>query len=348
MKTAPFVLLLSGLLLLFSCQSDRGVDPAEQELQKYKVLFARNTTALNAPGGTERTLFLANADGSDLQNLSQHPQGGHAGIGNGFDSAPQFSPSGNFIAFQTNREGNEELYVMSTDGTNKTNITRSSELDLEFSWSPDGTRLVFTRLLQDNYALFAVNANGSGLTQLTSSTDDCRYPAWSPDGGKIAFSRLIPGTTRRQVFLMNADGSQWRSISETADNAVFPHWSKDGRRVYYFVAGFGVRVKSVDGSFSNSLAGFFPRTLSWSPDGQWFVDSDTLSIVKIAADLSSLSRLSAKGFDPRLSPDGRWVLFLRSTSSGITNLYVARIDGRDERQLFTSQFGDLFPSWQPL
>ncbi len=348
MKTTVLTLLLCGLAVLLSCQSDLGVDPIGQEIQKYKVLFARNTTELNAPGGTERAIYTVNADGSELRDLSQHPRGGYSGVGNGWDSGPQFSPDGNLIAFQTNRQGNQELYVMQADGTNKTNITNSSELDLEFSWSPDGTKLVFTRLVQDKYVLYVVGANGSGLSQLTSSTDNCRYPAWSPNEQEIAFSRLISGTTRWPVFLMNADGSHFRVISDTSDNAVFPQWSKDGSRIYYFVTGFGVRVKSVDGLFSNSLAGFFPRTLSWSPNGQWFVESDSLSIVTIAADLSSFNRISVEGFEPRVSPDGRWIFFLRSTASGVAELHVTRIDGRDERRLLASQFGDLSPSWRPL
>src|SRR5437867_9121346 len=115
MKASILAFPLSSLMVVLSCQTDLGVDPIEQELQRYKVLFARNTTELNAPGGTERTVYLVNADGSNLQNLSQHPKGGYPGIGNGWDSAPQFSPDGNLIAFQTNRQGNQELYVMQAD-----------------------------------------------------------------------------------------------------------------------------------------------------------------------------------------------------------------------------------------
>jgi len=153
---------------------------------------------------------------------------------------------------------------------------------------------------------------------------------------------------RRQVLLVNVDGSDLRAVSDTSDNAVFPQWSKDGSRLYYFVAGFGVRVKSVDGSFSNSLAGFFPRTLSWSPDGQWFVESDSLSIVMITADLSSFNRINVKGFEPRISPDGRLILFLRTNAVGVAEVHVARIDGTNERKLSVTQHGDLFPSWRPL
>lgn len=337
MKPLAILTILSAPVLLLSCHKDVGVDPNQQELQKYTILFARNTTQVGP--STRRAIFLASADGSNLQDLSQSP--------NGWDSAPQYSPDARLIAFQSNRQGNQDLYVMNGDGTNKRNITNSSELDLEFSWSPDGMRLAFTRVQQDTYVLYVIGASGTGLLPLSSTSEDYRYPAWSPNGLEIACARFNAATRRRQIVVMNADGSNVRAISDTADNAAFPQWSKDGSRVYYFVTGFGVRVKSIDGLFSSSLAGFYPRSLSWSPDGQWFIEADSLSIVKIAADLSSFTRMGVGGFQPRVSADGSWLVYLKNNASGVAELYVARIDGRDERAVSVSQYGDLNPSWRP-
>lgn len=347
MKTVTFQLTLLCLMFLSACQSDFGVDVADQELHNYKILFARNTTEPNAAGGTGRSIYVVNADGSGLQDLSQHPQSGYPGVGKGIDSAPQFTPLGKQIAFQSNRAGNQELYVMQSDGSDKKNITNESDLDLEFSWSPDRASLAFTRLIAGKYVLYQVGANGSGLTPITSSSDNSRYPAWSPNGLRLAFSRLIPGTVRWQVRVMNADGSGVQAISDSTESAVFPQWSKDGARVYYMVQQFGLRVKSLDGSFNNSRAGFFPTTLSWSPDGQRFVDADSVSIVTISADLFSVTYVAQQGFDPRFSPDGKWILFLKRNLAGVTELHVARSNGTDERRVLVSQFGDLFASWQP-
>jgi Tol biopolymer transport system component len=337
MKTHTRLAILSAPILLLSCHKDLGVDPVQQELQRYTILFARNTTLVGA--STRRAIYLASADGSNLQDLSQNP--------GGWDSGPRFSPNGTLIAFLSNRQGNQDLYVMNADGTNKSNITNSNELDLEHNWSPDGTKLAFTRVQLDTYVLNVIGANGAGLTPVTSTAEDYRYPAWSPNGLEMACARFNATTKRRQIMVMNADGSNVRALSDTTDNSGFPQWSKDGSRIYYFVAGFGVKVKSVDGLFGNSLAGFYPRSLSWSPDGQWFVEADSVSIVKIAADLSSFTRVGVTGFEPEVSPDGSWLLYLKRNDSAVAELYVARTDGRDERRVTTSQYGDLDPSWKP-
>ena len=348
MKSKAVVPFLCSLLVLSSCQSDLGVDPIEQELQKYKVLFARNITELNAPGGTDRRIYVMNADGQGLLDLSQHPDNGYPGIGKGWDSGPEFSPNGQSIAFQTIREGNQDIYVMQSDGSNKTNITRSSELDLEFDWSPDGGTIVFTRLVQERYVLYTIAPHGAGLNRLTSLNDNCRYPAWSPDGSKIAFSRLIPGSSRREIVVMNSDGSNTRSISNSTQSALFPQWSTNGMRVYYMVQLEGLRVSSLDGTFDAGVPGFYPQRIAWSPDGQQFVTSDSVSLAIITADLSSVKRLNAGGFEPRWSPDGSWILFQGRNMEGITELRVVRPDGSDDHRLTSSPFGDLFASWRPL
>jgi Tol biopolymer transport system component len=43
------------------------------------------------------------------------------------------------IVFETNRDGNEEIYTMNADGTNRVDLTRNSADDTDPRWSADGT-----------------------------------------------------------------------------------------------------------------------------------------------------------------------------------------------------------------
>ena len=54
----------------------------------------------------------------------------------GADQWPVWSADGTKIAFESNRDGNSEIYVMNADGSEQTNITRNPAADTLPSWIP--------------------------------------------------------------------------------------------------------------------------------------------------------------------------------------------------------------------
>ena len=52
------------------------------------------------------------------------------------DAWPAWSPDGHQIAFTSRKDGNEEIYVMSTDGSNQTNLTNNPADESYPVWSP--------------------------------------------------------------------------------------------------------------------------------------------------------------------------------------------------------------------
>src|SRR5262249_16310077 len=71
-------------------------------------------------------VFSMNTDGSNIVNLTNHPQG--------TQHYPAFSPDGTHIIFSTYRDGNEEVYVMDADGKNQTNLTKNLAVDRPAGW----------------------------------------------------------------------------------------------------------------------------------------------------------------------------------------------------------------------
>ncbi len=67
------------------------------------------------------------ADGSGLTNLTNSPRE---------DAGPVWSPDGSRIAFDTYRDGNQEIYVMNADGSGQTKLTNNPEPDYNPAWSP--------------------------------------------------------------------------------------------------------------------------------------------------------------------------------------------------------------------
>ena len=78
------------------------------------------------------------ADGGNEQRLTENRKS---------DSSPSWSPDGKWIAFISDRKGdnvNYEIYVMDADGNNQRRLTNNRVHDKSPSWSSDGKRIVFS------------------------------------------------------------------------------------------------------------------------------------------------------------------------------------------------------------
>jgi Tol biopolymer transport system component len=110
------------------------------------------------------------------------------------------------IAFESNRDGNFEIYVMNSNGSSQTRLTFNPSADMLPSWSPDGRRIVFDSSRDGDRNIYVMNADGSNQGRLTDNPAMDIEPKWSPDGGFIAFVSNRDGPY--SIYVMNIDGSK--------------------------------------------------------------------------------------------------------------------------------------------
>jgi TolB protein len=92
-----------------------------------------------------------------------------------------WSPDGTKIAFNTNRDGNQEIYVMNADGSNPTNVSRAPKtVEGLADWSPDGRRLVLYSDRPGNKDVFIVDLASGQWTNLTQHPASDEFCSWSP------------------------------------------------------------------------------------------------------------------------------------------------------------------------
>jgi Tol biopolymer transport system component len=88
-------------------------------------------------------VFLLRSDGSAMRRLTRS-QGTHDRHGE--ESSPDFSPDGKRIVFVSNRDDNQELYVVGVDGRNERRLTRTPGADEDGPrYGRDGKRILFAR-----------------------------------------------------------------------------------------------------------------------------------------------------------------------------------------------------------
>ena len=77
--------------------------------------------------------------------------------------------SGSLIAFESDRDGNHEIYVMNEDGTGARRLTNDAAFDIEPDFNHDGTRIVFRAERDGLGEIYVMNADGTGQTNLTNN-----------------------------------------------------------------------------------------------------------------------------------------------------------------------------------
>ena len=253
-----------------------------------------------------------------------------------FDSGPAWSPDGRRIAFNSNRDGNWEVYVMNADGSGVTRLTDNDAVDGSPTWSPDGTRIAFDSTRDGDWDVYVMNADGSGVTRLTDNDAWDWSPAWSPNGRHIAFhSNRDDGNW--EIYVMNADGSGVTRLTYNGAADFTPAWSPDSRRIAFGTGRHGKReVYVIDASGVTRLTFNDAHDVgpAWSPDGRRIAFASerdgNLEIYVMNADGSGVTRLTDNGASdlaPAWSPDGRRIAFHSNREDGNWDIYVMNAAG---------------------
>lgn len=266
---------------------------------------------------------------------------------------PGETPKVQLIAFESHRDGNAEVYVMSPDGTKPTNLTKHPEPDRFPAWSPDRTKIAFTRGDGDG-RIVVMKADGTNPIEITDGSDDERFPTWSPDGTRIAFTRgPVIGS---DLWVVNADGTGLRSLTQSSASDGRPSWSPDGRRIAFrrWRPGDDIYAIDVDGSnLTRVTTGLAPQYPDWSPDGTKIAYASSrgearYDVYVVNADGTNDLRLTNSGEHdgaPNWSPDGRRIVFTSYRDGGDAEIYIMNSDGTNQERLTRSPGLDLNPAW---
>jgi Tol biopolymer transport system component len=131
------------------------------------------------------------------------------------------------------RDGDADIWMISTDGSRVRRLTNDTANDFQPCWHPDGTHIVWISDRDGIESLYFMSTIDGSATRLTH--EPVEYPAISPDGRLIAFVAQSRSTPTLRLHRLT-DQLQLGQLL----------WQLDGR--------------------VSSWAGYRPR---FSPDGLW-------------------------------------------------------------------------------
>jgi Tol biopolymer transport system component len=268
------------------------------------------------------------------------------------------------IVFTSFRDGDYEIYVMNSDGSNQVNLTNAAaSADWNGMAEPGGGRVVaFTSDRDGNWEIYTVDRDAPGAPPVNLTNDPRRDadPAWSWDASKIAFAR------EDTIWVMDPGGTNAVSLGVEGRH---PTWSPDGSQLAFLrgpiqfptaqTSPGALYVMDADGSNQVNVSpgsGSQDRTPEWSPDGANIVFNTRFGasggtvVYTTEPDGSNLVAVEGNGGLSvgwaTWSPSGGQIAYSApATGSNDYEIWIMSADGSSNDQI-TSVVGiDFFPRW---
>jgi len=233
MSSRKVCFLLAGAVLLFSVAGFSGADV---------IKFMRSPAICDGKIAFcyHGDIWIANDDGTGGYRLTNH-------VAN--DTNPRFSPDGQWIAFSSDRMGNNDIWMTPVVGGEPQQLTFHSAGDTMINWTPDGERIIFrtSRIGTWGSPLYSVDLAGS--LPVPYQIDIGSTGMISQNGNFLAFNRNsyrngrkhYKGNSSTDIWVQDLRTQEIRQLTDVDlldhENHVqdcFPMWGADG--MIYFMS----------------------------------------------------------------------------------------------------------------
>ncbi len=280
-------------------------------------------------------IWVANENGSNARRLTAHVAQ---------DSFPRFSPDGQWIAFTSNRMGNNDVFLVATGGGSPTQLTHHTTNDTGLYWTPDGERIIFSTS-RGSHAFYTPlhTVSREGDLPVPMNMDQGAAGMISQDGSKIAFNRYgvrywrkgYRGNSNTDVWVQDLASQEITQLTDidqkefrTHTQDAYPMWGADGN--IYFMSErdgiFNIWRTSPNGSGLRQVTRHGSDGVqypSMSPDGKVITYENEFELWRLEVPRGTPRKVEISlDFDPKAN----MVEYL--TSSGQADGFHPSPDGR--------------------
>lgn len=174
--------------------------------------------------GARGDIFTVPARSGITRNLTRTP-GVH-------DRNPVWSPDGRYIAFISDKSGEDEIYVMPQDGSGEMRqLTHNADTyKYRLVWSPDSKKLLWSdKKLRLN--MVDVTTGEKSVVRQAKAWEISQY-TWSPDSRWIAYT-LPEVETMTRIWLYSIEEDQHFKVTDGWYSAGHPEFSRDGKYLFF-------------------------------------------------------------------------------------------------------------------
>lgn len=235
------------------------------------------------------------------------------------DRYATYSPSGEQIVFESNRNGNWDIFVMDIDGKNLNQITTSTYDDRRPDWHPSGKRILFESDRDGRFALYELYIEKGSVSRITKEGLKTTpiFGRYSPNGKHIAYS-TISSEDESEIIIANKKGDKSKALIRNGFRNYYPRWSPDGKSILFFSRHETDNLN--DEIYSISINGTGIKRLTYWPK---------------------------HNFCPAWSSDGLYIAYAVSMENSRPEIYMMDASGKNTIRLTNNEDGDTLPNWSP-
>ncbi|PYV33551.1 MAG: protease [Acidobacteria bacterium] len=188
-------------------------------------------------------IFTVPAKEGSIRNLTRTP-----GIREKYAA---WSPDGKWIAYLSDRTGEDELYLMPQDGLGKEIrvTTDGTMFRLQPVWAPDSKKLLFA---DKSLRLFYVDTQTRAPVLIDQGKySDLTEYAWSPDSQWVAYAKAAENGYSA-IFLYSLSDRKITPVTTSFTNSWAPAFDPEGRYLYFLsMRDFNEVLGQIDMEFAN-------------------------------------------------------------------------------------------------
>lgn len=234
----------------------------------------------------------------------------------GSSTYPQPSPDGRWIAFQSDRDGDFEIFLTNRQGGQLRQLTQNAVLDRLAAWSPDGEWIIYSSDSRGDqtFDLYRMRPTGEERQPVFSDGWRNSHARYSPDGNAIVFTagEQVRDASAWELRLLDLGSQVSTLLTANGIRDASPVFSPDGQRILYVTTIGGARALA-----SMNLQGADRHVIYTGPGSVWAAS---------------------------YSPDGDF-LVVTATLNGEDQLFIMDAAGGDAQQITTD--GGAYASWIP-
>jgi len=177
-------------------------------------------------------IWVVNANGGSARRLT---------VSEGYESRSFWSPDGTWIAFETDRWGNDDICIIPSDGSSPpTRLTYYSTHDILYGWTPDGKYVLFGSWRKTlRRSLYRVSIQG-GLPEMIASFS-AEEVCFLPEGDRFFYSRGgapwwrkgYRGGANQDIWIKTFPDGASHKITDGPGRDAYPMYSPLDRKLYF-------------------------------------------------------------------------------------------------------------------